>query len=84
MSLGVPGGSVGKESDCNVGHCLQETWVQFLGQEEPLWRRKWQPTPVFFPGESHGQKSLVGYSPWGRRKSGMTEDPHPRPQYPTW
>ena len=31
------------------------------------WRRKWQPTPVFLPGKSHGQKSLVGYSPWGRR-----------------
>ena len=30
------------------------------------WRRKWQPTPVFLPGESHGRKSLVGYSPWGR------------------
>ena len=29
------------------------------------WRRKWQPTPVFLPGESHGQRSLVGYSPWG-------------------
>ena len=31
------------------------------------WRREWQPTPVFLPGESHGQRSLVGYSPWGRR-----------------
>ena len=31
------------------------------------WRRKWQPTPVFLPGESHGQRSLVGYSPWGNR-----------------
>jgi len=29
------------------------------------WRRKWQLTPVFLPGESHGQRSLVGYSPWG-------------------
>ena len=29
------------------------------------WRRAWQPTPVFLPGESHGQKSLVGYDPWG-------------------
>jgi len=29
------------------------------------WRRKWQPTPVFWPGESHGQGSLAGYSPWG-------------------
>ena len=31
------------------------------------WRRKWQPTPVFLPGESHRQRSLAGYSPWGRR-----------------
>ena len=39
MSLGAPGGSVGKESAYNAGNRLQETWVQFLGQEEPLWRR---------------------------------------------
>ena len=32
-----------------------------------LWSRKWQPTPGFLPGESHGQRSLVGYSPWGQR-----------------
>ena len=32
------------------------------------WRRKWQPTPVFLPGESHGQRSLVGYSPWGCKR----------------
>ena len=37
------------------------------------WRRKWQPTPVFLPGESHGQRSLAGYSPWGRKKSDTTE-----------
>ena len=37
------------------------------------WRRKWQPTPVFLPGESHGQRSLVGCSPWGRTESGTTE-----------
>ena len=37
------------------------------------WRRKWQPTPVFLPGESHGQRSLAGYSPWGRRESDMIE-----------
>ena len=37
------------------------------------WRRKWQPTPVFLPGESHGQRSLVGYSPWGCKESDMTE-----------
>ena len=38
-----------------------------------LWRREWQPTPVFLPGKSHGQKSLVGYSPWGHRESDTTE-----------
>ena len=37
------------------------------------WRRKWQPTPVFLPGESHGQRSLAGYSPWGCKESDMTE-----------
>ena len=36
------------------------------------WRRKWQPTPVLLPGKSHGQRSLVGYSPWGRKESDMT------------
>ena len=37
------------------------------------WRRKWQPTPVFLPGESQGRGSLVGYRPWGRPKSETTE-----------
>jgi len=37
------------------------------------WRRKWQPTPVFLPGKSHGQKSLTGYSPWGCKESDRTE-----------
>ena len=37
------------------------------------WRRKWQPTPVFLPGESHGRRSLVSCSPWGRTESDMTE-----------
>ena len=37
------------------------------------WRRKWQPTPVLLPGEVHGQRSLVGYSPWGLMYWGMTE-----------
>ena len=40
------------------------------------WRRKWQPTPVFFPGELHGQKSLAGYSPRGRKESDTTEGAH--------
>ena len=40
------------------------------------WRRKWQPTPVFLPGESHGWRSLVCCSPWGREESDMTERLH--------
>ena len=50
---------------------IQETRVQSLDQEDP-WRRKWQPTPVFLLGESVGQRSLVGYSPWGCKESDMT------------
>ena len=37
------------------------------------WRRKWQPTPVVLPGNSHGRRSMVGYSPWGCKESDMTE-----------
>ena len=37
------------------------------------WRRKWQPTTVSLPGKSHGQRSLVGYSPWGGKELGTTE-----------
>ena len=43
-----------------------ETWVQSLGQEDPL-EKEWQPTPVFLPGKFHGQRSLTGYNPWGQR-----------------
>ena len=46
-----------------------------LGQEDPLeisWRTKWQPTLVILPGKSHGQRSLVGYSPWGHKESDTT------------
>ena len=51
---------------------MQETQVQSLGQEDP-WRREWQPTPVFLPGEFHGQKSLEGYSLWGLKELDRTE-----------
>ena len=45
-----------------------------LGLEQVFpWRRKWQLTPVFLPGESHGQSSLVGYGPWGRKESDTTD-----------
>ena len=54
---------------------MWETWVWSLGQEDP-WRRKWQPTPVLLPGESHGGRSLVGDSLWGRKELDTTERLH--------
>ena len=48
------------------------TWVQSLCGKIPR-RRKWQPTPVFLPGKVHGQRSLIGYRPWGHKESDMTE-----------
>ena len=45
---------------------MQETQVSLLGQEDPL-EKKWQPIPVFLPGEFHGQWSLAGCSPWSHR-----------------
>ena len=53
---------------------MQETRVQSLGGEDS-WRREWLPTPVFSPGEFHGQSILAGYSPWGRKESDTTERP---------
>ena len=64
------GGAGGKEAICQCRR--HETWVSSLGQEDP-WRRAWQPTPVFLPGESHGQGSRAGYSPCSRKVSDMTE-----------
>ena len=53
-------------------NAMKETWVQSLGQQDPL-RKKWLPTPVFLPGELHEQRSLAGYSPWDRIESDTTE-----------
>ena len=46
----------------------EEMWIQSWVRKIP-WRRKWQPAPVFLPEESHGQRSLVGYGPWGHKES---------------
>ena len=65
---GFPGGSVVKNLPANAGDTdLIPGSGRFLG------RRKWKPTPVFFPGEYHGQRSLVGYSPRGCKESNVTE-----------
>ena len=47
--------------------------LDFIHFHQPFWRRKWQPTLVFFPGESHGQRNLVGYGPWGHKELDTTE-----------
>ena len=62
-----PGGSDGKASAYNADAGFSP-WVGKIS-----WRRKWQPTPVFLPGKFHGRRSLVGYSPWGRKESKTTE-----------
>ena len=51
---------------------MQETQVQSLGQPDP-WRREWQPTPVFLPGEFYGQRSLAGYNLLSCKELDMTE-----------
>ena len=56
---GFPGGSDAKKSACTMGDS-----DSIPGSGRFPWRREWQPTPVFLPGELHGQRSLAGYSPW--------------------
>ena len=53
-----------------VGHDWATSLSHFTGMH---WRRKWQPTPVFLPGESQGRRSLVGWHLWGHTESDMTE-----------
>ena len=70
---GLLGGASGKEPPCQCRRhkkCEFDPWVRKI-----FWRRTWQPTPVLLPGESHGQRSLVGYSPWDLKESDMTEAP---------
>ena len=67
----LPGGASGKEPTCQ---CRRNKRLGFnLWVKKIPWRRAWQPTPVFLLGEFSGQRNLVGYSPWGHRKSYVTE-----------
>ena len=68
MLCELPRLCTGKESTCQRRRCRLHPWVGKIP-----WRRKWQPTPVFLPGKSHGQRSLMGYNLWDRRESDMTE-----------
>ena len=60
-----------KESACNAG--ASGDMGSIPGSGRFPWRRQWQPTPVFFSGESHGERSLAGCSPWGRKESDTAE-----------
>ena len=66
-----PGGSEVKASALQWGRPAFDPWIRKMP-----WRRKWQPAPVFLPVESHGWRSLVGYSPRGRKESNTTERLH--------
>ena len=69
MSRGFPGGASGKEPACQ---CRRRKRCQFNPWARKIpWRRAWQPTPVFLPGRSHGQRSLEDYSPWGPKTVGQ-------------
>ena len=59
---------MGKEGACNTAHTGDAG-----SSPEDLWRREWQPTPVFLPGEFHGQRKLAGYSPCGHKELDTAE-----------
>ena len=65
--MGFPRGSVVQNLPANAGRYGFDSWVRKIPRS-----RKWQPTAVFLPGKSHGQRSLVGHSPWGCKKLDTT------------
>ena len=71
MERGFPGGASGKEHACQCRRCKRHGFYPKVGNIP--WWRAWQLTPASLPGESHGQKSLVDYGPWGYKESDMTK-----------
>ena len=69
--MGFPVALVVKNLPANAGDTRDAGSIPGLGRFP--WRRKWQPTPVFLPGEFHGQRILAAYSPWGCTESDMTD-----------
>ena len=65
------GGSSDKETSCQCRRHKRCKFDPCIGKIP--WRRAWQPTPIFLPEESHGQRSLSSYTPWGCKESDMTE-----------
>ena len=77
QDLGLPWWLSGKEFTCQCRRHRLDPWVRKMP-----WRRKWQHTPVFLPGKSHEQRSLVGCSPWGHKRVGhdLQTKPHQQRQ----
>ena len=74
MTMGFPGASVDKEfthQGRKHKRCGFDLWFGTIP-----WNRKWQPIPIFLPGNFHGQRSLAGYSPWGCKELDTTEHTH--------
>ena len=69
--MGLPDGTSSEETACQHRRHKRLGFGPWVGKIP--WRRAWQPTPVSLPGEFHGQRSLAGYSPWGRNESDTTE-----------
>ena len=68
---GFQGDANGKEPTYQCRRHKRHRFDPWVGKIP--WRRAWQPTPVFLPGESHGQRSLEGYSPWGCKELDTTK-----------
>jgi len=71
---GLPRWHNGKKSSCQIRRLKRRGFDPWVGQMP--WSRKWQPNLAFLPGESHEERSLVGYSPWGHKESNLTEHAH--------
>ena len=71
FTLGLPRWLSGQESACQCRRLQRLAFDPWVGKIP--WRREWQPTPVFLPGKSDGQRSLAVYSPWGCKELGTTE-----------
>ena len=71
QNMGLPGGTVVRNPPANAGVSGEPSSIPGLGRIP--WKRKWQPTPVYLPGKSHGQRSLVSYSPWNLKELNTAE-----------
>ena len=71
VCIGLPRWYSGKESACQFRRYRRLGFQSWVGKIP--WKRKWQPTPAFLSRKSHGQGSLAGCSPWGRKESNTTE-----------